>query len=258
MKITLLPSTIDERGQASPGQRLSCYVVDDRVAIDAGSIALALTDGQTETVRDVVVTHPHADHIATLPIYVDDLFGTLKEPVRLHGTEEVLAILERDVFNGSVYPPFHKFDNGRTRVMEFVPFRTNEDFRVAHLTFKAVTVNHIVPTVGLVFGDGQATIAFTSDTAATEDFWQLANSMPKLDAILIESSFPNSMSKLAEVSGHLTPETMGSELRKLRHEGAQVLVVHIKPTYREQIIKELDGLRIPGLSAMECGREYNW
>ncbi len=258
MKIKLLPSTFDERGLASPEQRLSCFLVDGRVAIDAGSIALALTNAEREAVRDVVVTHPHMDHIATLPIFIDDLFGVLEQPIRVHGTEEVLAMLARDVFNGTVYPPFQDFSNARTRVMEFVPFRVGEEFRVAHLRLTAVPVQHIVPTVGMVFTDGERTVAFSSDTSSTDEFWTLVNATERVDSLLIEASFPNSLSKLAEVSGHLTPEALRQELGKLTHAGLEILAVHLKPSFREQLVSELAALGVPRLTAMEAGREYSW
>jgi ribonuclease BN (tRNA processing enzyme) len=258
VKIKLLPSTFDERGRATPEQRLSCFLVDGRVTIDAGSIAIALGERERETVRDIIITHPHMDHIATLPIFVDDLFGTLTEPIRVHATEEVIRLLVRDIFNGTVYPPFHEFSNKRTRVMEFVPFRTGEEFRVAHLRLVAVPVHHIVPTVGMVLTDGETTVAFSSDTSATEEFWQLVNAAPRIDALLIEASFPNSMARLAEVSGHLTPEALGGELRKLSHSGLEILAVHLKPSFREQLVAELADLGVPRLSAMEAGREYDF
>ena len=258
MRISLLPSTFDAQGRATPEQRLSCFVIDDRVAIDAGSIALSLTDGQRSKVRDVVVTHPHMDHIATLPIFVDDLFGALEEPVRVHATGEVCEMLRRDVFNGTVYPPFHEFSNGRTRVLEYVPFEVGQEFRVAHLTFTAVPVNHIVPTVGLVFTDGRSTVAFSGDTAETEEFWLLVNRAPRLDALLIEASFPNFLHKLAVASGHLTPEMVGRELGKLSHNGHDVLAMHLKPSFRLQLIDELEALGYPHLSVMEPGRVYEW
>ncbi len=258
VKIKLLPSTIDPEGRVSPEQRLSCFVVDGRVAIDAGSIAIGLRAEERARVRDVIVTHPHMDHVATLPIFVDDLFGFLEEPVRVHATEVVCGLLERDIFNGTVYPPFHHFDNGRTRVMEFVPFREGQEFRVAHLTVKAVAVTHIVPTVGLVLSDGERTIGFSSDTSATEEFWRVVNREPRLDALLIEASFPNSFKKLADASGHLTPKTLGAELGKLTHEDVDILAVHLKPSFRSQLVEELEALGVPRLTAMEPGREYEW
>ena len=258
MKIKLLPSTIDAEGRAAPEQRLSCFVVDGRVAIDAGSIAVGLSEDERAAVRDVIVTHPHMDHVATLPIFVDDLFGFLEEPVRVRATAEVCEILARDVFNGTVYPPFQNFDNGRTRVMEFVPFRAGEEFSVAHLRVKAVPVSHIVPTVGLVLSDGERTLGFSSDTSETEEFWNVVNREPRLDALLIEASFPNSFSKLAQASGHLTPEALGRELRKLAHRDLDILAMHLKPSFRTRVIEELEALGVPRLSAMEPGRDYEW
>ncbi|HVG39789.1 MAG TPA: MBL fold metallo-hydrolase, partial [Pyrinomonadaceae bacterium] len=81
MKIQLLPSSFDDRGRATPEQRLTCYLIDQRVAIDAGSIAMAATPAERQSVRDIIVTHPHLDHIASLPIFIDDLFATLTEPI---------------------------------------------------------------------------------------------------------------------------------------------------------------------------------
>ncbi|HST51519.1 MAG TPA: 3',5'-cyclic-nucleotide phosphodiesterase [Pyrinomonadaceae bacterium] len=258
MKIKLLPSTIDPDGRASSEQRLSCFVVDGRVAIDAGSIAIGVSDAERESLRDVIVTHPHIDHLATLPIFVDDLFAFLEEPIRIHATEEVCALVARDIFNGTIYPPFQNFNNGKTPVMQFVPFRVGEEFSVAHLRIKAVPVNHIVPTVGMVFTDGERTVAFSSDTSATEEFWHVVNRESRVDALLIEASFPNFLSKLAEASGHLTPDSLGQELSKLNHKDLDILAMHLKPSFRRQLIEELAALNVPRLCAMEPGREYSW
>ena len=110
----------------------------------------------------------------------------------------------------------------------------------------------------MVFTDGATTIALSSDTASTEDFWHLVNREPRVDALLIESSFPNHLSKLADASGHLTPDALGQELRKLKHTDLDILAMHLKPSYRRQLIQELAALRVPRLSAMEPGREYSW
>jgi ribonuclease BN (tRNA processing enzyme) len=258
LKIQLLPSTFDQQGRATQEQRLTCYLIDDRVAVDAGSIAIASSDEQRNTVRDIIVTHPHMDHIASLPIYIDDLFGFLKTPIRIHATQEVIEMLERDIFNWTVYPRFSELRNEHGPVMQYVPFKTGVEFKVAHLRVTAVNVNHIVPTIGMVVTDGKSTVAFSSDTAETDDFWILVNKTPRLDALLIEASFPNSMAKLAEDSRHFTPESLNRELRKLKHNGLDILTVHLKPAYRETVIDELRSLAIPKLDVMEAGRVYEW
>ena len=258
VKIQLLPSTFDETGRARQEQRLTCYLIDDCVAIDAGSIALSLSDEQRESVRDIIVTHPHMDHIASLPIYIDDLFGFLKSPIRIHATEEVIELLERDIFNWTVYPRFSELKNQHGPVMVYVPFRVGVEFEVAHLRVTAANVNHIVPTVGMIVTDGRKTLAFSSDTAETEDFWKLVNRTPHIDALLIEASFPNSLAKLAEDSRHFTPESLSRELGKLDHNGLDILTVHLKPAYREKVAEELKALAIPRLEIMETGRSYEW
>jgi len=258
VRIQLLPSTFDGKGRATLDQRLTCFLIDERVAVDAGSLAIALTADQREQVRDIIVTHPHMDHIASLPIFIDDLYATLKEPVRIHATPEVIELLERDVFNWNVYPKFSGLKNDYGPVMEYVPVPVGKEFKVAHLTVIAVPVNHIVPTVGLIVSDQNSIVAFSSDTAETDEFWNEVNRAKGLNALLIEASFPNDMAQLAEVSRHFTPASLGNELKKLNHNGLDILAVHIKPAYRETIIRELKALKIAKLRVMEPGRTYSW
>ena len=258
LKIQLLPSSFDSQGRATSEQRLTCFLIDELVTVDGGSIAIALTDAQRKSVRNIIVTHPHMDHIASLPIFVDDLFAELEAPVRIHATQEVIDLLERDVFNDNVYPRFAQLENSHGRVMEYVPFVVGQEFQVAHLKVTAVPVNHIVPTVGLLVSDGKTTVAFSSDTAETDEFWKMVNRTPHLDALLIETSFPNSMRKLAEAAKHLTPAMLGKELGKLSHNSIDILAVHLKPAYRDTLISELAGLKVPSLSVMEPGRTYEW
>jgi cAMP phosphodiesterase len=198
------------------------------------------------------------DHIASLPIFIDDLYPSLTEPMRVYATEEVIGLLERDVFNWNVYPRFSDLRNDYGPVMQYIPIPIGTPFSVAHLTVVAVPVNHIVPTVGLVVSDGQKSVAFSSDTAETEEFWKLVNQMKGLDALLIEASFPDRMAKLAHVSRHFTPATLGQELKKLTHNGMDIMAVHLKPTYRDEIVEQLKALNIPKLAVMEPGRIYEW
>jgi len=258
LRIQLLPSSFDASGRAESAQRLTCFLIDDRVTVDAGSIGIALTESQRRTVRDVIVTHPHMDHIASLPIFVDDLFADLKEPIRIHATKTVIELLKADVFNDTVYPRFDELTNASGHVMEYVPITTGTEFQVAHLSVTAVMVNHIVPTIGLLVSDGQTTVAFSSDTAETDEFWRVVNQARHLNALFIEASFPNSMQELAQVSKHLTPLTLQTELGKLNHNGMDILAVHLKAAHREKIARELGKLEIDKLSVMETGRIYEW
>ncbi len=81
MKFQLLPSSFNENGSASLHQHLTCFVIDDFLAIDAGSLAMATNEVQKKQIRNVVLTHTHLDHIAGLPLFIDDLFVTLETPL---------------------------------------------------------------------------------------------------------------------------------------------------------------------------------
>jgi len=51
---------------------------------------------------------------------------------------------------------------------------------------------------------------------------------------------------------------LGQELKKLTHNGLDIMAVHLKPAYRQEIIDQLNALHIPTLKVMEPGRVYEW
>jgi hypothetical protein len=66
------------------------------------------------------------------------------------------------------------------------------------------------------------------------------------------------MDHLAQVSRHFTPATLQKELQKLKHNGLDILAVHLKPAYREEVIADLEALALPNLRIMEPGKSYSW
>ena len=69
------------------------------------------------------------DHIASLPIFIDDLYPTLKEPMRVYATAGSDRSLERDIFNWNVYPRFSELKNDYGPVMEYVPIPIGRSLR---------------------------------------------------------------------------------------------------------------------------------
>lgn len=256
MKIKLLPSSFESDGSASPRQHTTCFVIDDVVAIDAGSLAHAATDLHRENLRDIIITHAHLDHIAGLPLFVDDLFSTLNGPVRVHAAREVIDILERDIFNWSVYPRFSELTNDNGVVLEYSTLVPMTESKIKHLTLRPVEVNHKVPTCGFVISDGRSTIAFTGDTAETDAFWNELKSVSKLDALFIECAFPDELAELAEVSHHLTPKGLAAEIGKFNDADCRVFVINLKPMYRTRIIEQINALGLSRAEVLDVGREY--
>jgi cAMP phosphodiesterase len=256
MKLRLLPSTFESDGSASARQHFSCFIVDDCVAIDAGTLANAVTSDEREKVRDVVLTHAHLDHIAGLPLFVDDLFPTLTEPVRVHATRQVIDILETHIFNWSVYPRFSELKNEFGRVIDYREIRHEEEFDVRHLNLRSVAVNHKVPSCGFLIQDQRITLAITGDTAEMDGFWETVNSLEKLDALLIECAFPNEFDELSTISHHLTPDKLRYELDKFEM-NCPIYAINIKPTHRDAVCGQLAALG-QDLRVLEAGREYTF
>lgn len=256
MKLRLLPSSFEENGTLSRKQHLACFVIDERVAIDAGSLGMAATDAHRRDLRDIVLTHAHLDHIAGLPIFLDDLFSTLTEPVRVHASPDVIGILEQDLFNWSLYPRFSELSNDHGPVLEYLPFAPDKEFNAAHLTLRAIPVNHHVPTAGFAISDGEKMIIMTGDTAALEGNWRSINELPKPDALFIECAFPDELAGLAEVSHHLTPSGLANELDKFAYSDCDIYVINIKPMFFDTVVDEISALGIPNLEVLEAGKTY--
>lgn len=256
MKLKLLPSTLQEDGSASPRQHFTCFVIDDLVAIDAGSLATSATDVHREQIRDIVLTHAHLDHVAGLPIFVDDLFATLTEPLRIHAAPEIIEIMERDIFNWSVYPRFSELSNKQKPVLCYLPFQAGKKFNVRHLSLTAVDVNHKVPSTGFVISDETSTIVLTGDTAEMDSFWGVVNGLDSINAVLVECAFPDELTDLADISHHLTPSKLVDELSKFERKDCPVYVINMKPMYRDEIVTQIHELQRPNLHILDVGREY--
>lgn len=258
MKIQLLPSSFDENGAASPRQHLTCLIIDDRIAFDAGSLAMAASEKQRQQIRDIVLSHAHLDHIAGLPLFVDDHYSTLKEPIRIHARPDTIEILERDVFNWSVYPRFSELRNANGPVMEYRPYTPGIPFCAAHLQVRAIDVNHKVPSSGFVISDGKSRIAFTGDTAEMDKFWGELDRDGKVPIVFIECAFPDEMDELAKIASHLTPARLARELTKSGHADRKFFVINLKPMFRESIVRQLKSLNLPNTCILDVGRTYEF
>jgi len=258
MKLRLLPSTFESDGTASSRQHFSCFVIDGCVALDAGSLANGVTPSERAKIRDVVLTHAHLDHIAGLPLFVDDLFPTLTEPVRVHATREVIDVLETHIFNWSVYPRFSELKNQFGSIIEYREIAHDADFRVRHLEMRPIPVNHKVPSSGFLIQDGRTTIAITGDTAEMDQFWDVVNSLKNLDALLIECAFPDEFEDLSTISHHLTPAKLKRELEKLHRPGCPVFAINIKPSYRDAVSSQLAAFGAGGPEILEIGKQYSF
>jgi len=104
--------------------------------------------------------------------------------------------------------------------------------------------------------DGVA-VVWSSDTGPTVRMWEIANAAPGLKAVLLDTSFDNSMQRIADLSLHLTPRTMAQEIHKLIPE-VPIYLHHLKPPCIERLVYEVRALKNPRLGFLEQGRVYEF
>src|SRR6266480_496998 len=99
MDVLMLPSALG----GGTGHPLSSYLINGRLAVDAGAIGLHGTVSAQAKITDVVLTHSHLDHVGGLPILVDNIYEMTPACVTVHATKPVLDCLQQDVFNNRLY-----------------------------------------------------------------------------------------------------------------------------------------------------------
>jgi len=253
MRVELLPSSIP----ASDTQFLVTFLVNDVVAIDAGSLGLLADLGRQRAVRHVFVTHEHLDHIATLPIFLENVYEPGPDCVELLGLAEVLDFLHRDVFNGRVWPDFFQLSTGADRFVVATGLEPGATVERAGLTVTPLPVSHCVDTLGLLVDDGRVAVAFPSDTGPTHDFWPRIAACPRLAAVFLECSWPERMSALAARTGHLCPSTFAAVVRTFDRD-LRWIVVHRKARHAAEIARDLAALGLRNVELVRPGVPYEF
>lgn len=256
MQVTLLPSATPASG-ADAFQFLTSYLLNDTIAIDAGCVGFHRSPRDQERIRHLFLSHSHIDHVASLPILLENIYTGDNDCVTVHCSPAVRESLQRDIFNERIWPDFIRMSGSAAPFLKLVEFDDGKPIELEGLRITPVPVNHVVPTHGFIVEDSTSAVVIPTDTGPTEAIWQLANRTPNLKAVFLEATFPNALTWLADLAGHLTPAQFGVEASKVRVP-AGFLVVHIKPRHREQVIIELGALGMKNLEIAEPGRVYRF
>jgi ribonuclease BN (tRNA processing enzyme) len=256
VKVTLVPSSVSDRGLRQH-QFLTSFRINDTLAIDAGSLGLAGTVQEQARIKHVLLTHTHMDHIASLPIFVENAYEGSKSCVTIHGSDAVLSCLRTDIFNDRIWPNLLTLSTEDTPFLKMELLESEKPIELEGLRITPIPVDHVVPTFGFLVEDKDAAVMIVGDTGPTEAIWQYANRAPNLKAVFLEATFPESMTWLAGISKHLTPSLFAREVQKLKQR-TQVVAVHIKARFREQVLSELQGLGIPGLEIGEIDKVHTF
>jgi ribonuclease BN (tRNA processing enzyme) len=240
-----------------PGHGMTSFLVNDALALDAGFVSGALSLKEQVKVKDVVISHSHLDHTCSLPFLIDNNFSAPGFALRIWAIPEVIASMKNHLFNNHTWPDFTCLPNDLTPVLKLVEVKPEMPFEINGLSIRAVHVSHIVPTTGFILEDKRGAIAFSSDTGPTDRFWEMVNTVKRLRAVITESSFPNELQDLANVSGHMTPQTLGLELRKLKQD-VPVFIYGGKPKHLDTIKRQLRALRRRDVTMLVQGKTYRF
>lgn len=254
MKITLVESSV---GHGSRQQILASYIINDSIVIDAGSIGFVSPLDVQKQVKHVFISHSHTDHLASLPIFIDNVYVHGPECPMVYANADVLDCLQKHVFNERIWPDMIRLSAEETPFLKMTEIQSESTVEVDGVRITPVALDHIVPALGFIVEDDEAAIAIVSDTNPTTRIWEVINQQKNLQAVLLEASFPNHMDWLAERAMHLTPNMFAGELKKLKVP-AQVIAIHIKTAFDEQIKKELAELNLPNVEIGEPGKTYEF
>ena len=109
-------------GGELPRHRTTCFLVDGKLAIDAGALTASLPLEDLLRVDDIVLTHSHFDHVKDVPLLADLLVGRRDTPVRVHASTACARTLRESVFNDELWPDFTRIPDRQAPVIEIVPF----------------------------------------------------------------------------------------------------------------------------------------
>lgn len=241
---------------SGPRQCRTCgFLINDTLMLDAGTIGAALRLVDQKRIRHILLSHLHFDHIQGLPTLADNLVDDAVEPVVLASIAQVVEGLRTHIFNDKVYPDFLKLPTPKQPVFTCRTLEAGQENEIAGLRVTPIPVNHLVPTVGFLIREGTSTLLYSGDTYTTDDIWKAAANEPGLKAAFIETSFPDEMGELASVSKHLTPALFVREFQKIGRPDLPVYVYHLKPRFREEIMRQLARHKIRNLTVLEEGQE---
>lgn len=239
MKIKVLGAS----GSEVPGHNCPAFLVDGKILLDAGTISLSMNISDEHRLQRILLTHAHFDHIKGIPFLLDNLVTrNTGNTITVMSGKDVLDDLRKNIFNDRIWPDFSKIPSPERPVLRYKAIRPSKSVEIDGYTVTMERVHHTVPAYGFIIENpAKKAIAYTGDTGPTDLFWKrMADSDVK--CLIVETSFPNSLEKIALASGHLTPSLLEKEIAKMPAPPPRIYVVHVKPQYLPEIEIEVQSL----------------
>jgi len=258
MKVKVLGCSGSEAvGHNPPG-----FLVNDVMMLDAGTITGALSIDAQAKITDVLISHTHLDHIKSLLFLADNIIGHIENSVQVRAIPEVIEAIQKHLMNNIIWPDFTRIPlvkNPKNGVLAYAPMPVGEAVPVAGLRVKAIPMNHPVPAVGFLVSDGTTSFMYSADTGPNEGLWKEAAHAKNLSAIIVDTSFPNSLDGIANASGHFTPAQLHRDLSDAQVAlNIPIYIYHIKPVYQKKVISDLRALGRKNVKILREGKTYSF
>jgi len=225
-------------GGIGRGLRTTSMLLDEDILIDAGTGVGDLTLEALCRIDHVFLTHSHLDHVTSLPFLLDTA-GPLRDgPITVYALQETIATLQAHLFNWKLWPDFTQIPDTESPWLHFQPIALGETVLLNGRKITPLPALHVVPTVGYLLDSGQASLAFSGDTIACQDFWDVLNQVKNLRYLLIETSFINAENGIAFAARHYYPELLAENLPKLK-QPAEIYITHMGPSEQDEIMAEI-------------------
>jgi ribonuclease BN (tRNA processing enzyme) len=222
----------------SKNTRLVSFLIDDVLAVDAGSLVSELTFQQQRKIRAILLSHGHYDHIRAVPAFA---FNNSDRTTKVIATPKTLEILSSHLIDGVVYPKFTTEASFLQKAtIRLVPVQPYSPQNIDGYKVTAVPVRHNLDGVGfeIASGDGR-TLFYTGDTGpGLSSIWGTIS--PQL--IIADVTWPNSLADAAKAAGHLCPEMLREELIEFRRVNdylPKVVVIHMSPQHEPEVEREV-------------------
>ena len=244
-------------GGETPRHRTSAFVVDDILAIDAGSLTSGTDLKQQCGLDAVLVSHAHLDHIRDLATIADNRAQNGCKPLVVAGTKQTIAILKKHFFNGLLWPDFTAIPTKSKPTIRYQILEPEKVTRIAGYKVKAIMVSHTIECCAFVVEGNDGAIGYSGDTGPTDRLWEVLNETKDLKALLMELSFPDEEQRLATISGHHTPQTLGPDLKKFKNpKDLPTLIYHIKPVFQPTVERQCAKLKGLNLTLLGLGDHF--
>ena len=236
----MLITVLGCHGSQMPGCNTTSILLNRNILIDAGAITSLLTIEEQAGIDYVLVTHAHLDHVRDIMFLADNICYLHKDhPLIVVGTFNIIDTLRTYLFNNIIWPDFSLLPNPENPVLKFKVIKPGEKVKLDNVDVTAILVHHVIETVSYAVESKEGSVLIVGDTGPTEEVWNIANDIGNLKAVFIETSLPNSMKDVADMTGHLTPSSLAEELKKLNTPDPNIYLYHMKLQYRNSIQSEI-------------------